>query len=38
MRAKTRQLLHMHEAIFENCFGDARHAIGARHQRHELRL
>ena len=38
MRAETRELLHMHEAVLENRLGDARDALGARHQRHELRL
>src|SRR5262249_19004624 len=37
-RAEPRQLLHVHEAAFENGLGDARGAARARHQRHQLRL
>ena len=37
-RAEPRQLLHMHEAIFEDRLGDVRRPFGARHQRHQLRL
>ena len=36
--AEPRQLLHMHEAVLEDGLGDARGALGAGHQRHELRL
>src|SRR5882724_6745190 len=37
-RAEPRQFLHVHEAIFEDRFGDARRAFGAGHQRHQLGL
>ena len=36
--AEPRQLLHVHEAVLEDRLGDARGALGAGHQRHELRL
>ena len=36
--AEPRQLLHVHEAVLEDRLADFRRALGARHQRHELRL
>ncbi len=36
--AEPHQLLHVHEAVLENCLGDVRGAVGPRHQRHQLRL
>ena len=38
LRAEPRQFLHVHEAVLEDRFADMRDALGARHQRHELRL
>ena len=36
--AKARQFLHVHEAILENRFGNARRSLCHGHQAHELRL
>src|SRR5882762_11918613 len=38
LRAEPRQFLHVHEAIFEDRLGDARRALSAGHQRHQLGL
>ena len=36
--AEAGQLLHVHEAVLEDRLADHAGALGARHQRHELRL
>src|SRR5271163_2787631 len=38
MGAKARELLHVHESVLEDGLLDARDALRAGHQRHELRL
>ena len=38
MGAEPGQLLHVHEAVFEDRLGDPRSALGLGHQGHELRL
>ena len=36
--AEPRQFLHVHETVLEDGLGDVRGSLGARHQRHQLRL